>query len=819
MRDWSLTPDDPYSLHLSADARLCVPNYADDQIWELNLQAADPPAIALETTFGLRVQSMRIFPSFFTRGVVLADPTSFAEPVLIKRFLTNYARLECRPTPDCLVEAEYWVPDSRRIAGRFTLINQSHSEQVVRLRLQAVLRAHVGDAGDSFGSGRRDSLAGGMRAEGISGVTVLAGGIENLAPVVFLSGGARPEMAPYPALAVDLRLSVGEAKSVVWTHAGLQDVESSFQSARELASCGWDSEIARAEMVNASIVDIRTGDPDWDAAFAASQNVSLGAYLGPTRFLPFATFVDARVPDRGFSARADGKDYSWHWAGQAAAQAYANIQQILPAAPELARGVLRNFLKSRTQDGSIDWKPGLGGQRNGGLCSPLLASLAWEIYQQTQDRSLIEESLEPLIAFVHRWFDREHDRDGDGFPEWDHTMQAAFDDWPTFVRWRKWGQGLDVTKAETPDLAAYLYKECRALVQMAREIDRDDLAAGLEARIERLREGVERTWSESDAAYHHQDRDLHRSASGEVLGRGRGEFVMHVDRAFDPAARLLVRVGASEGVSHAIQVLIHDESPGAEDKVERLTERRFQWFWDYGTATSDRTHAYIDRIEVRGLSQEFETELRIADYTRQDQTLLLPLWAGIPSPERAARIVNATMLDEGRFWRKFGIPVCSASDPAFDTSNATGSGGVHLLWNVMIGEGLLDYGFIELAADLMGRLMQACVRSLRTDKSFHEAYGPDEAQGLGERNHISGVAPLALFLKILGVRLISPRRVIVRGRNPFPWPVVVSWRGLVVRREAGQTQITFPDGDKVVVEGEEPRTVEQLPREPRSGML
>src|SRR4030065_2950655 len=116
-----------------------------------------------------------------------------------------------------------------------------------------------------------------------------------------------------------------------------------------------------------------------------------------------------------------------------------------------------------------------------------------------------------------------------------------------------------------------------------------------------------------------------------------------------------------------------------------------------------------------------------------------------------------------------------------------------------------------LAPGWLGGVRQACVRSLKTDKSFHEAYGPDEAQGLGARNHISGVAPLALFLKILGVRLISPRRVIVRGRNPFPWPVVVCWRGLVVRGEAGQTQITFPDGDKVVVEGEGPRTVGEVP--------
>lgn len=809
MREWSLTADDPYSLYLCADARLCIPTYTDDQIWELTLHGSDPPAVGLETTYGLRAQGMRIFPSFFTKGVVVSDPRSFAEPVLIRRFLVNYVKLECKPTPALWVGLEYWVPDSQRVAGRFTVENHSRSEQQLRLRLQAVLQSHPYEKKDTGVSGRGRVTGGGLRAEAISGATVLTGALESLSPVVFLSGGAKPEMGPYPALAVDLRLSPGEARSLVWAHAGLEDVEVSFRSAQELAGCNWDAEIARVEMVNAAIVDIQTGDPDWDAAFAAAQNVSLGAFLGPTRFLAHPSFVEARVPDRGFSARQDGKDYSWHWAGQAAAQACATVPQILPAAPAMAKGVLLNFLMSQTPDGSIDWKPGLGGQRNGALCAPLLAGLTWQVYQHTQDRSLLEYALEPLLAFIGRWFASDHDRDRDGLPEWDNTLQAGYDDWPTFVRWRKWGQGLDITKAETTDLAAYLYMECRALTRIATEIGREDLVAALEPRLEKLRQGVERTWSEGDASYHHQDRDMHQAVSGEILGRGQGEFVMHVDRSFEPAARLLIRVGASEGVSHAIQVLIHSRDADGVEGTERLTERRFQWFWDYGTATSDRTHHFIDRIEVRGLSPEFETELRTADFTRQDQSLLLPLWAGIPSAERAEELVQRTLLDEDRYWLRFGVPACSAADPAFDPTDTAGSGGMHLLWNSMITEGLIDYGFTPQAAGLLGRMMQACIHSLKSDKSFHESYNPETAQGHGERNHISGVAPLMLFLRVLGVQLITPNKILLYGKNPFEWPVVVSWMGLKVVRELERTQVTFPDGQSIVVEGVSAQLVER----------
>jgi hypothetical protein len=811
MRDWFLTADDPYSLFLCADARLCVPTYTDDQIWEVTLPGTDPPAVGIETTYGLRVQGMRIFPSFFTQGSVVSDPRNFAEPVVIRRFLVNYARLECKPTPACWAKLEYWVPDSQRIGGRVTLHNQSRTDQDIRLRLQAVLRAHPYESEDSGASGR-GRTTGGMRAESISGVTVLSGVTENLAPVLFLSGGAKPEIGPYPALGVDLHLSPGESRSVVWAHAGLADVESSFHSARELVGCSWDAEIARSEMVNASVVDIRTGNPEWDVAFAVAQNVSLGAYLGPTRFMVHPSFVEARVPDRGFSSRPDGKDYSWHWAGQSAGPAYFNLPQIVYAAPALATGVLHNFLKSQKQDGSIDWKPGLGGQRNGALCVPLLADLTWQIYQHTQDLSLLEVALEPLLAFFNRWFASDHDRDRDGLPEWDNTMQAGYDDWPTFVRWRTWGQGLDIAKAETADLAAYLTVECRAVIRIADALGRKDVIAALTPRLDALTQAAERTWSDEDASYHHQDRDLHRVVAGEVLGRGRGEYVLHVDRGFDPPARLLVRVGASEGVSHAIQALIYGRDSMGEERMERLTERHFQWFWDYGTATSDHTHPYIERVEVRGLSSDFETELRTADYTRQDQSLLLPLWAGIPDAARADHLVRRTLLDEARYWRKFGVPICSAADPAFDPTDKTGSGGVRMLWNVMIGEGLLEYGYVAEAAGLVGRLMQACIHSLRADKSFHDSYNPDQAQGLGERNHISGVAPLSLFLKVLGVQLITPYKVRLRGTNPFEWPVEVSWMGLRVTREAERTHVTFPDGQSVVVEGEAPRLVEQVQR-------
>jgi len=64
VRDWDLTSGEPLSLCIAADARLCQPNYGDDQSWELRLEGGEPASLAVETTYGLRARGMRIFPAF-----------------------------------------------------------------------------------------------------------------------------------------------------------------------------------------------------------------------------------------------------------------------------------------------------------------------------------------------------------------------------------------------------------------------------------------------------------------------------------------------------------------------------------------------------------------------------------------------------------------------------------------------------------------------------------------------------------------------------------------------------------------------------------
>jgi glycogen debranching enzyme len=798
MRTWSIPADGPLSLRIAADVRCSQPSFVNDQIWELTTSSGDPPALALHTTFGLRAKAMRIFCGFEWDGATVFDPAQFSSPIEFQAIFPNYLRLQFRPFVDLQVVYEVWVPDSQSIGGRVTFTNLGSERRAVRLKVQSVM--HPVAKGKS------------LTETVVSGVTVLSGKTSDIEPVVMLSGGARPEPSTFPGLTVESQLAANSSKHWTFAHAALESQFDSFQHARSVLQRNWDAEIARIELINTGLVDVETGDQDWDAALWLSQKISVGAYLSASNYLPYPSFVLMRLPDQGYSSSGDGKDHDRTWNGQTAHHAYYNALQITPAAPELAKGLIHNFLRVQTGDGRIDWKPGLAGQRNGALATPLLASLAWRIYLQTEDRSFLEDIYTDLRLFFDSWFEEQNDRDQDGVPEWDHTLQSAFDDWPAFVRWHSWGQGLDISKAETPDLIAYLYAESQALLAISEVIERNEGVERITARADGLRQALEKAWSDKSALYHHLDRDLHEPVSPSsqkkaVLGKGKGNFTVEIGRTFDPPIRVLVRSKGIEDQSHAIKVFIHGRGQKGRRRVEKLTESNFRWFWEFGTATSDRTYAEIERIEVHGVGDRFRTELRVADYGLRDQTGLLPLWAGMPDPERAEKIVHKAILDERHFWRTFGLPNCSAKDRRYAADNRDGSGGVWMFWNSMIGEGLVKYGFLDEAAELTKRLMQACIHALRQDHAFREAYNADEPSGIGDYDHIWGAAPLHLFLQVLGVRLISPHRVWVRGGHPFSDPVTIRWKGLKMICRPDEIEVIFPDGQEF--QTSEPGFIEQ----------
>jgi hypothetical protein len=791
MRTWSLKAGDPLSLTLAADARLTPTDYCNDHIWELLLTGGDPPALALQTTFGLRARSLRLFPRYIDSDTSLSDPVSFYRSPVVQLLCPNYARLLYSPFDGLDVVAEYWVPQSHAVAGRLKIVNRGRSDRKIRLEWVAILNPSM--------NGQR------LFPQKMGAALVLAGRSENLYPVVFLTGVVEPVTSPYPALGSDLVLPENAARTLTWAEAGLEDTQASFDLARQVAARNWEAESARIELLNAGQVEIYTGEPEWDAAFALAQKSAYELFAGPTNALPAASFVITRQPDFGYSLRGDGSDYNHLWNGQSPLEACYLAGMILPASPLLAQGMVSNFLATQDQAGKIDWKPGLGGQRSQLMATPLLTCLAWDIYQVTRDTNFLAEIFPHLLDYFLAWFTSEYDRDGDGIPEWHHVLQTGFEDHPLFAHWQNWARGIDITTVESPSLCAFLFRECRTLLKIANLLERSEPLLALQAHMDNLKAAVEASWDQEKAIYRYWDRDTHESPTWEVLGERYGPGEIAVRRDFEQPVRLQVGIHILEESSRQVKIFIHGTGSSGHHLVERIPGERLRWYLGLGNVTSERAYTNVESVEIQGVNEPDRIRLHIVGYDCLDHTLLLPLWAGIPGKDRAETLVKRTITAEDGFWQKYGIRACASLPESGEESIPCQS--VHLPWNSAIGQGLVDYGFRTEAAALVTRVMKAVVMNLKKDKAFLRFYHSQTGAGTGERNALVGLAPLGLFLYTLGVKLFSPTRVEISGTNPFPWPVTVKYRGLTVLRQSEKTTVIFPDGQAVILVGTEPRIV------------
>jgi hypothetical protein len=100
--------------------------------------------------------------------------------------------------------------------------------------------------------------------------------------------------------------------------------------------------------------------------------------------------------------------------------------------------------------------------------------------------------------------------------------------------------------------------------------------------------------------------------------------------------------------------------------------------------------------------------------------------------------------------------------------------------------------------------MTGIVQNLKQNRAFYARYHAENGTGLGERNALHGLAPVDLFLRVLGVEVLSATRVRLEGENPFPWDVTVSYRGLKVIRGQQKTEVIFSNGKSVTVTEAEP---------------
>jgi hypothetical protein len=257
----------------------------------------------------------------------------------------------------------------------------------------------------------------------------------------------------------------------------------------------------------------------------------------------------------------------------------------------------------------------------------------------------------------------------------------------------------------------------------------------------------------------------------------------------------LIQVQTSETTFKQLDITIKGQSAGVAH-TEHITRQAIQRYMENISLTSQEVYSQLNEVEVTGLEPNDQVTIFTVDYTQEDQTLFLPLWAGVPEQRRACSLIDRNLLDMKHFYHPFGISACGSLPSPLAEATCLG---VQMPWQQLIGEGLLVYGYVNEASQLVAHIMDAIILNLKEHHAFFVAYHARTGVGIGERNALAGLAPLGLFLKTLGVQFLPGSRVRLTGKNPFPWPVTVKYRGLCITRSSNQSKVTFPDGRTIAI--------------------
>ena len=450
LRRYQLDADSAFQFQLAADARMSRTDYADDQVWSVELGSGDRAALAYQTRFGGRAGLVSLVPTWQIGDQQVYQQRQFHVAPVVTQVAPNFLALHAEIISQLQLVANFWVMESHAAGAEFKLKNGSEEG----LELQFDLFGHVAT------NDRNRKLN--VLTLGDYSLALHLGEIGDINPVTTLEGASHEIYGGRirsPKLGLRLSLEPGQSARIAFVTAGLVDIPDSHSVAMNWMSRPWEPYFERIDREACAVPRIFTGNDKWDRLLDVSYSLVLKSIMEGTERLPHSSFVANRATNRGWSRRGDGSDHIRAWSGQDPTLAYLIAPAIASINPEIASGIIRNYLSTQDESGFVDRQPGLAGQRQGLLMMPLLARLAWQIYEQTEDRAFIAEVFPKLVNFLERWLHADRDADGDGAPEWQSERQVGYVAFPTFGMGQGWSQGADIRQMETPDLLAYLISE------------------------------------------------------------------------------------------------------------------------------------------------------------------------------------------------------------------------------------------------------------------------------------------------------------------------------------------------------------------------
>lgn len=122
------------------------------------------------------------------------------------------------------------------------------------------------------------------------------------------------------------------------------------------------------------------------------------------------------------------------------------------------------------------------------------------------------------------------------------------------------------------------------------------------------------------------------------------------------------------------------------------------------------------------------------DLKRKEIIGFLPMWAGIATEYHAKRLYDH-LKNEEEFYRPYGVPTLSADDPYYNPIGYW-NGPVWIPWQYLVFRGMLNYGYEDLAEDLLVRMLDNVSWQLKNNHWFWEFYSADDYQAGWNKTYI-----------------------------------------------------------------------------------
>ncbi|MFC1734530.1 amylo-alpha-1,6-glucosidase, partial [Candidatus Hydrogenedentota bacterium] len=194
-----------------------------------------------------------------------------------------------------------------------------------------------------------------------------------------------------------------------------------------------------------------------------------------------------------------------------------------------------------------------------------------------------------------------------------------------------------------------------------------------------------------------------------------------------------------------------DEMASGFRKRAAKTKTAIQTMWN------EETGLYHDRYEEGRVPTDIKSFGGI-----------IPMLGGIPSKEQAERLV-ANLTDPRLFWSEYPATSLNMDDPQFNAEDEYQSYWNGRVWpnmNWILIEGLIRYGYHDIAADLMMKTLEMMVASgeptcRENYRPFYENGGHYRSQGHNTFNYgWGGIGADIMIHRIMGLQGVAPHDAI-----------------------------------------------------------